>query len=527
VGHWGLSKEEPVVQARAASFARLGLAALVYDALGQGERAVPGNEHSNAAIAALLGESNMTYMVWDSVRALDLLEGRGEIDGSRLGVTGCSGGGLNTLYLMAVDGRLDAAVPVGYVCAFASFLGTGILHCPCSHVPGMARLSDMGEIAALFAPKPLLVVGGRKDPMFTEAGMRAAFGEIERNYALQGAEPPALFFDDCGHDYSRPMRERAYGFFLKALRGQGTGDPVPEPLEEGAWKPEPPGELSFWVNGRVPPRSATYRACVEAGLAAHRGLPRAKVLEGLGGLVPRPDPALWPWSAVPHSAPAGILTDGLRGEIVQGDEGLSHRALAVARHGASGGVASALTAVVLEDAGLTPFTEGFLREILALGLGEARAVEPPLWSETGERAHLAWTNGLLVGRPLAALWARALLAEVGRAPGDVVMVARGPAASSTALVVALLAGAKVRALATVGAPATWLDLVAGSVGRQGAILPRAGLLGDVADLLGAASIPVLWSGCEIGGISSCNVEARSSCARPSEIRAWLARCLGG
>ncbi|MGQ9592839.1 MAG: alpha/beta hydrolase family protein, partial [Planctomycetota bacterium] len=282
VGHWGLSKAEPVVQSRAASFARLGLAALVYDPLGQGERAVPGNEHAVAHLAALLGESNMTYMVWDSVRALDWLETRAEIDRERIGCTGCSGGGLNTLYLSAFEAvraraggaprrsRIRASAPVGYISTFSSFLATGITHCPCSHVPGIGAATDMDEVLGLFAPEALLVVGGKRDPMFTEAGMREAFRGIAAFYEFSGtARPPELFFDDCGHDYSKPMRERAYGFFLRELLGRGDGSPLSEPLE--GWSPEPPEALFAFPEGRVPPEAATYRSLVSGGLAAERG----------------------------------------------------------------------------------------------------------------------------------------------------------------------------------------------------------------------------------------------------------------
>lgn len=494
VGHWGLSKAEPVVQSRAASFARLGLAALAYDPLGQGERAVPGNEHSVAHLAALLGESNMTYMVWDSVRALDCLETRAEIDRERIGCTGCSGGGLNSLYLSAfeavrarADGaarrpRVRASAPVGYIATFSSFLATGIAHCPCSHVPGIGAAADMDEVLALFAPEALLVIGGKRDPMFTEAGMREAFRGVAALYEFAGAaRPPELFFDDCGHDYSKPMRERAYGFFLRELLGRGDGSPVTEPL--GGWTPEPPEALFVFPVGRVPPDAATYRSLVSDGLAAERGKDARAAVEALARALPEPTGASRE-IAVP--APESLARSDIEVRIDVDSEGFRTRILR-----APG--SSRLRILLLEDAGLTEGTPSALAAIRERTGATAVALEPPLWREEGRDRHLALTNGLLVGRHPAALAARALLAEAGRAKDTpTALLARGPAASAVALVAFLLAP-DVRALAATGAPESWFDLADPGTAREEGLLPRAGLAGDIADLLRAASPrPVLW-----------------------------------
>jgi hypothetical protein len=123
-GHAQNAKAFPEYQRVCLLLARNGIAALCFDPLGQGERvqlfgadgspAVRDNslEHTMIGIGALLvGRSGAGYAAWDSIRGLDYLAGRPEIDPRRLGVTGNSGGGAMTGHVMALDDRVVAAAP--------------------------------------------------------------------------------------------------------------------------------------------------------------------------------------------------------------------------------------------------------------------------------------------------------------------------------------------------------------------------------------------------------------------------------
>ncbi len=529
VGHWPLSKAEPVVQARAVGLARSGFAALVYDALGQGERAVAGNEHQVAYLAALVGQSNMTYMVEDSVRALDYLASRDDIDASRLGVTGCSGGGLNTLYLVAVDDRIRAAAPVGYVCTFASFFGTGITHCPCSHVPALASRADMADVLGLLAPRPVLVVGGEKDPMFTATGTREAFVRIREIWRAAGADDSAaeLFMDDYGHDYSRPMRERAYAFFLRTLGGRrdARDDTERDPTVGGDWRPESPQDLRCFADGRVPSSSSTYRSLVLEAIAAREGQPVEAIRRRIRGAVPDPDVPSWSIDAAPRPQETA-----LQASIVTDADGLKHRVLTRDGDDASPTSSAQRVVLVLEDGGLLADTPALLEAIgSAAGGPMVRAIEPPMWTIDGRDAHLAMTNGLLIGRPPAALWARSLRGHIRRERQSgrrVGLLARGRAASTIALAAVLCERDSVDALVAVHAPTTWTDLVEPGTDRPIALLPYAGLAGDLGDLLRAAApAAVWWSGVEDGaaidGDLSPTIEVRSRPALPRAAGEWL------
>src|SRR5207245_8018337 len=122
-GHTQEGKPEP--QRLAANLALKGFVALAFDPLGQGEREqsydsqvdhpLAGwsvNEHIQAgAQAILVGESVARYFIWDAKRALDYLVSRPDVDSTRLGAAGCSGGGALTTFIGALDQRLKAVVP--------------------------------------------------------------------------------------------------------------------------------------------------------------------------------------------------------------------------------------------------------------------------------------------------------------------------------------------------------------------------------------------------------------------------------
>ena len=103
-----------------------------------------------------------------------------------LGATGNSGGGTTTLWLAAIDERITVAVPSCYFCSFrASILG--LRHCECNYVPGILELAEMGELAALLAPRPMRVIAGERDPIFPIAGVREQYRTAERAWALANA----------------------------------------------------------------------------------------------------------------------------------------------------------------------------------------------------------------------------------------------------------------------------------------------------------------------------------------------------
>src|SRR5204863_4850744 len=99
--------------------------------------------------------------VEDNRRAVDYLRGRPEVDGERLGVTGASGGGNQTMYAGALDERLQAVVPVCSVGTYQAYLSAAC--CVCEVLPGGLRMAEEGDVLALVAPRALMVVNATMD----------------------------------------------------------------------------------------------------------------------------------------------------------------------------------------------------------------------------------------------------------------------------------------------------------------------------------------------------------------------------
>ncbi len=122
----------------------------------------------------------------DAQQAIDWLLARDDVVPGALGATGNSGGGTTTLWLAAIEERITVALPSCYFCSFkASILD--IVHCECNYVPGILELAEMGELAALLAPRPLRVIAGERDPIFPIAAVREQYRTAERAWALAGA----------------------------------------------------------------------------------------------------------------------------------------------------------------------------------------------------------------------------------------------------------------------------------------------------------------------------------------------------
>jgi hypothetical protein len=432
VGHWGRGKNEPEAAARSHALAKLGTITITYDPFGQEERKIPGNGHDEHWRLVLTGHTNMSIMVWDTVRALDYMLTRDDVDPTRIACTGASGGGLNTLYYSVADERLDVAIPVVYITQWEDFFSTGAAHCPCSHVPGLGAFTNMGEITALFAPKPQMYMDAKDDPQFLTSGAERAEAQAQVPYELLGAGGNLLLRTfEGGHGYGQAMRETLYGFLAQHLLAQGNGDPVSEP----DFEPLPPDSPALWCfeGGRIPESSKTVRDLarewVEEAIA---GLPspgdhdpeetRAALVETLNPPQPAEAPVLEP---VGEFTAEGLTIRRLR---LQVQPGITIPALlTTAEAGAP--------ALVVADASPEPQTaRELLRKTHAAGF-TALYVSPRGYGETAWNEHVVCTDNLLLGDPIlgqrahdvaAACRALKALPEVGDVPMG--LLAMGPEA---------------------------------------------------------------------------------------------------
>jgi len=232
IGHTlDLGKAYGMYQTRCIKLVKMGFVVLVYDPIGHGERAVEGNNHHEAGFALLpLGQTVAGWMVWDSMRAIDFLLTLPEVDPGRIGITGNSGGGLNSLFTAAVDQRIGACAVAGYIFHFNNWIKYSGPHCTCTCLPELYRRMEWFEIAGLIAPRALLMMQGERDDLFPISGARIAGRRTEALYALTGSRDRAKFREFAGYDhgYYQPFREAMYGWMDCFLNGRGTAEPVPE-----------------------------------------------------------------------------------------------------------------------------------------------------------------------------------------------------------------------------------------------------------------------------------------------------------
>jgi len=145
----------------------------------EGKPAIKGNttEHTMSGIGALLvGWSCASFRIWDGIRSIDYLTGRPEIDPKRLGLTGNSGGGTMTAYLMALDDRIAAAAPSCYVTTLERLFATIGPQDAEQNITGPGGLRDGADgLRDDAAPKPTLMCTATQDSSTSRAaGRRSA-----------------------------------------------------------------------------------------------------------------------------------------------------------------------------------------------------------------------------------------------------------------------------------------------------------------------------------------------------------------
>jgi dienelactone hydrolase len=182
-------------------FARAGFIAFCPDGRGFGERRertmLPDNDVLGGScrvinnMAIPLGQTLTGMWIWDLMRLVDYIETRPDCDPRRIGCAGLSGGGLQTLWLSALDERIRCAGVSGYFYGYKESLLHLNTNCSCNYVPGLWSLVDIGDIGALIAGRPLIVESGSRDPLNGAPGLENVAGQLaitRKAYAVLGAE---------------------------------------------------------------------------------------------------------------------------------------------------------------------------------------------------------------------------------------------------------------------------------------------------------------------------------------------------
>ena len=178
------------------------------------DRGYPTSCRHLSFVYLMQGRTLLGERCWDGMCALTYLQTRADVQPGMMGCTGHSGGGATALWLSVVDERITAVVVSGYFCSFKDSI-LAMRHCECNYVPGLLSLGEMGELAALIAPRPLCVIHGEQDPIFPIAATRKQYRIVAEMYAKNGnPEACHLAVHNEGHAYHIPSSLDWFGNWL-------------------------------------------------------------------------------------------------------------------------------------------------------------------------------------------------------------------------------------------------------------------------------------------------------------------------
>jgi dienelactone hydrolase len=175
---------------------------------------VPTTCTHTAMLAFHLGGSVAGLRVHDGKRLVDYLETRKDVDVTRLGAMGISGGGMHAFFSMCLDERIKACVVSGYFCTFRDSI-FAMHHCACNFVPGLHQFGEIYDLAALIAPRPLLVEAGNYDPIFPFEAVKRTIAKTQPIYKVFDA--PNNLETDYFEGRHQISGNRAYDFLMEHL----------------------------------------------------------------------------------------------------------------------------------------------------------------------------------------------------------------------------------------------------------------------------------------------------------------------
>ena len=213
-------------QHHGAWFARNGYACLTIDTVQLGE--IEGIHHGTYRYDRwwwnARGYTPAGVEAWNCIRALDYLETRPEIDAERIGVTGRSGGGAYSWWIAAIDERIKCAIPVAGIATLRNHVVDGCVegHCDCMYMLNTHRW-DYATVAALVAPRPLLISNSDKDRIFPLDGVVDVHRQVRHIYELY--EQPlrlGLQITEGPHKDTQELRVHAFRWLNRWLKGDDS-----------------------------------------------------------------------------------------------------------------------------------------------------------------------------------------------------------------------------------------------------------------------------------------------------------------
>lgn len=207
-------------------FARNGYVCLVIDTVQLGE--IEGLHHGTYRYGMwwwnAIGYTPAGVEAWNGIRAIDYLCTREEVDADRIGITGRSGGGAYSWWVTALDERVQVAVPVAGITSTRNHVVDGCVegHCDCMFPVNTFRW-DYPAVAALVAPRPLLISNTDKDSIFPLDGVVDVHQRVRRIYRLLGAgKKLGLHITEGPHSDTQELRVHAFRWINRFLKNDDS-----------------------------------------------------------------------------------------------------------------------------------------------------------------------------------------------------------------------------------------------------------------------------------------------------------------
>lgn len=259
-GHTPSSYRDPDYQQVIINLVKKGFIVFAFDPIGQGERLQyfnkqtgkstieqPSAQHAYFGMQAFItGSSLARYMIWDGIRAIDYLLTRKEVDPSRIGITGQSGGGTQCAYIAALDDRIYASAPSSYITSFKRLIqAIGPQDAEQNLYHEISSGIDQADLLEVRAPKPTLMITTTRD-FFPIQGSVETAKEVDKIYLAYNKQADfRMIEDDAPHEWTKKNREAMYAFFQKYLNTPGDPQDIKIiPLPDSSLQVTTAGQVS-------------------------------------------------------------------------------------------------------------------------------------------------------------------------------------------------------------------------------------------------------------------------------------------
>ncbi|MBX3439188.1 MAG: acetylxylan esterase, partial [Planctomycetaceae bacterium] len=252
------------LQARALQLARMGCVVFLYDMTGYADSIQLGHGPANqeklngpadwgfgSVQAELRLQNMMGLQTWNSIRGVDFLLSLDDVDPQRIGVTGASGGGTQSMLVSAIDERIAASMP----CVMVSTAMQG--GCTCENAPLLRIRQGNVDIAAATAPRPLGLTAADD---WTRELKTKGYPDLVKLYQMLGHPErlTAAFHTEFTHNYNHVNRAVMYGFFNRHFQ---LG--FEEPVLEREFQPLTREEATVWTESHPAPSGEQVGAAHE------------------------------------------------------------------------------------------------------------------------------------------------------------------------------------------------------------------------------------------------------------------------